>query len=181
MLFAQITDTHLGFDPGNPDEFNRKRLDETLAALCAGDVTPDLLFVTGDLTDRGDLESYRDLRAALAGVPFPVRFCMGNHDDRANFLAAFPESGSADGFIQYVEETGALRFIVLDTLEEGRHGGAFCAARAPWVRARLAADGMSGSCRTTFSPSAKLCRMPSGPTTLGPRLSAIAAQILRSA
>ena len=27
MLIAQITDIHLGFDPDNPAEFNRKRLD----------------------------------------------------------------------------------------------------------------------------------------------------------
>jgi hypothetical protein len=46
---------------------------------------------------------------------------------------------------------------------------------------RLAADGMIVSCRNTFKPSAKLCKSPSGPTTFGPRRSAIAAQILRSA
>ena len=28
MLMAQITDIHLGFDPDNPAEFNRKRLDQ---------------------------------------------------------------------------------------------------------------------------------------------------------
>ena len=27
VLVAQITDVHLGFDPGNPDEFNRQRLE----------------------------------------------------------------------------------------------------------------------------------------------------------
>ena len=49
-------------------------------------------------------------------------------------------------------------------------------------RPRLAElDGMIVSLRKTFSPSAKLCSRPNGPTTLGPRRSAIAAQILRSA
>ena len=48
-------------------------------------------------------------------------------------------------------------------------------------RPRLAADGMIVSLRKTLSPSAKLCSRPNGPTTLGPRRSAIAAQILRSA
>ena len=42
-------------------------------------------------------------------------------------------------------------------------------------------DGMMVSLRNTFSPSAKLCSSPNGPTTLGPRRSANAAQILRSA
>jgi hypothetical protein len=45
----------------------------------------------------------------------------------------------------------------------------------------LALVGMMVSLRNTFSPSAKLCSSPHGPTTLGPRRSAIAAQILRSA
>ncbi len=45
----------------------------------------------------------------------------------------------------------------------------------------FALDGMIVSCRNTFRPSANDCRMPNGPTTLGPRRNAIAAQILRSA
>ena len=48
-------------------------------------------------------------------------------------------------------------------------------------RPLLALDGMIVSLRNTFSPSAKLCSRPHGPTTFGPRRSAIAAQILRSA
>jgi hypothetical protein len=47
-------------------------------------------------------------------------------------------------------------------------------------RPRLAEDGMMVSLRKTLSPSAKLCSRPNGPTTLGPRRSAIAAQTLRS-
>ena len=48
-------------------------------------------------------------------------------------------------------------------------------------RPLFALVGMMVSLRKTFSPSAKLCSRPHGPTTLGPRRSAIAAQILRSA
>ncbi len=48
-------------------------------------------------------------------------------------------------------------------------------------RPLLALDGTMVSLRNTFNPSAKLCSSPHGPTTLGPRRSAIAAQILRSA
>jgi 3',5'-cyclic AMP phosphodiesterase CpdA len=39
-----------------------------------------------------------------------------------------------------VLEFEGLRLIVLDTLEPGRHGGAFCDARAAWLRAQLSAD-----------------------------------------
>jgi hypothetical protein len=47
-------------------------------------------------------------------------------------------------------------------------------------RPRFAPEGMIVSLRKSLRPSAKLWSRPNGPTTFGPRLSAIAAQILRS-
>jgi 3',5'-cyclic-AMP phosphodiesterase len=139
MLIAQITDIHLGFEPNNPAEFNRKRLDQTLRTLAALEPRPDLLLATGDLVDAGDDDvSYRRLKGALAGLPFPVYFAMGNHDSRDAFLKNFPDSGQADGFIQYAIEDWPVRILVLDTLEDGRHGGGFCGIRAAWLDARLA-------------------------------------------
>jgi len=138
MLIAQVTDIHLGFEPDNPAEFNRKRLDQVLRQLSAMKPRPDMLLATGDLVDRGDGESYRRLRNALDGCPFPVFYCLGNHDVRENFVQWFPETPTADGFVQYEHETPDLRILFLDTLEEGRHGGAFCETRADWLKARLA-------------------------------------------
>ena len=138
MLIAQITDIHLGFDPDNPAEFNRKRLDQVLRYLAVGPNRPDMLFATGDLVDRGDTDSYRRLANALSTCAFPVHMCLGNHDDRANFCAQFPNVPVVDGFVQYVVEQGGVRFLFLDTLEEGRHGGAFCDVRAGWLKAQLA-------------------------------------------
>lgn len=138
MLIAQITDVHLGFDPINPDEFNRRRLDATLKVLRGLDPRPDLLLVTGDIANDGDDSvSYARWAEAIAGLPFPVCPAMGNHDSRAPFLRQFPGTGTADGFVQYTVEEHALRILVLDTLEVGRHGGGFCARREAWLRARL--------------------------------------------
>lgn len=137
MLIAQVTDIHLGFEPDEPREFNRQRLDRALAALTALDPLPDLMLATGDLVDRGDAVSYRRLKEAFAGLPFPVHYALGNHDERASFYEVFPEAPCVDGFLQYTLEAGPVRLIVLDTLEEGRHGGAFCDARARWLTARL--------------------------------------------
>jgi 3',5'-cyclic AMP phosphodiesterase CpdA len=139
MLVAQITDIHLGFDPDNPDELNRQRLDATLAVLAAMTPRPDLLLATGDIADKGDdLVSYKAFRAATAGLPFPVRPAMGNHDSRAPFLAEFSDTPVANGFIQYAIDDFPVRILVLDTLEPGRHGGGFCEIRAAWLTARLA-------------------------------------------
>ena len=117
MLIAQITDIHLGFDPDNPSEFNRKRLDQVLRVLTAMKPAPDLLLATGDLVDRGDSESYRRLSNALSICPFPVWPCMGNHDLRETFSEHFPDIPVVDGFVQYEVDAGALRFLIIDTLE----------------------------------------------------------------
>lgn len=138
MLIAQITDIHLGFEPANPAEFDRRRLDRTIEALLSMALAPDALIVSGDLADRGEAESYRRLREALGACPFPVLPCVGNHDLRVAFREAFPRTPTIDGFVQYVVEDWPLRVVVIDTLQEGRHGGAFCARRAKWLDDRLA-------------------------------------------
>jgi 3',5'-cyclic-AMP phosphodiesterase len=78
------------------------------------------------------------LAATLEDVDVPMLPCVGNHDDRAAFTEHFPGFLDANGFVQYERDIGDLRLIVLDTLEPGRHGGAFCEVRAAWLRARLA-------------------------------------------
>lgn len=137
MLIAQVTDIHLGFEPDNPAEFNRKRLDQLINQLSNGVNRPDLLLATGDLVDQGDVASYRRLKNALSVAPCPVLYAMGNHDVRDAFLEVFPDTPVEDGFIQYVRDVPGGRLIVIDTLEEGRHGGAFCERRAAWLSDRL--------------------------------------------
>lgn len=138
MLIAQITDIHLGFDRDNPREFNRQRLDRTLEALCALEPLPDLLIATGDIADDGDDRlSYSRFREATDVLPFPVLHALGNHDSREPFLEIFPDTPTADGFVQYAIDQFPVRILVLDTLEPGRHGGAFCETRAAWLRDRL--------------------------------------------
>ncbi len=139
MLIAQITDTHIGFDRDNPGEYNMVRLAAVLDRLTDGPNRPDLLLMTGDLTEFGDAPSYARLADAVRGRPFPVWAMVGNHDEREPLLAAFPETPLADGFVQYALEFSGFRLLVLDTLEPGRHGGAFCEVRAAWLAAQLAA------------------------------------------
>ena len=138
MLIAQMTDIHIGFAPHEkPEELNRQRFRATLARLLDAPNRPDMLVLTGDITDRGDEESYQRTAELLADCPFPVWPMVGNHDTRAELLQAFPQVSAEDGFLQYVIEQDGLRILLLDTLEEGRHGGAFCERRKAWLEARL--------------------------------------------
>jgi Icc protein len=139
MLIAQITDIHLGFEPGNPDELNRRRLDCVLRTLGEMVPRPDLLLATGDLADAGDdTEAYARLKLSLSELAIPTYFALGNHDGRDAFRGTFPNIPMPGGFLQYAIEDHPLRILVLDTLEEGRHGGGFCETRAAWLSERLA-------------------------------------------
>ncbi len=135
MLIAQMTDIHIGFEPdARPEELNRQRFRETLDRLLEQPNTPDLLLLTGDITDRGDRDSFEKTADLLAACPFPVKALVGNHDTREELLHAFPGTETdADGFVQSAFVQDGLLVVLLDTLEPGRHGGAFCEKRRDWL------------------------------------------------
>jgi Icc protein len=140
MLIAQMTDIHIGFAPDEkPEELNRVRFRATLQRLLDGPNQPDLLVLSGDITDRGDHESFTRTAELLAEVPFPVWPMVGNHDTRDALVAAFPQVQLDGDFLHYAIKGDGLRVLLLDTMEPGRHGGAFCEARAAWLTAQLAA------------------------------------------
>ncbi|MEO7385098.1 MAG: phosphodiesterase [Novosphingobium sp.] len=138
MLIAQVTDLHIGFHRDQPGDANLERFRMVLDRLKNGPDRPDMLLLTGDIAEHGDAESYAALAEVLADSPFPIWPIPGNHDNRAALAAAFPQVPQDGAFLHYVVDTGTLRIVMLDTLEEGRHGGAFCAARATWLSAELA-------------------------------------------
>ena len=132
MLIAQITDLHIGFDRGNPHELNVRRLNLVIDELNERSPRPELLLVTGDLVENGDdADAYQHMHALVGRWQGPKAWIVGNHDSRAGFRAELPEVATdANGFVQYELEHGGLRWIMLDTLDEGRHGGMICEKRA---------------------------------------------------
>ena len=72
MLIAQMTDIHIGFAPDEkPEELNRLRFRATLARMLEGPNRPDMLVLSGDITDHGDRESYEHAAELLAALPVP--------------------------------------------------------------------------------------------------------------
>ena len=71
MLIGQISDIHIGFEPGNPDEPNMHRLRAVIERLFDGPNRIDLLLLTGDLTENGDEASYAAIAAALGICALP--------------------------------------------------------------------------------------------------------------
>lgn len=140
VLIAQITDTHVGFEPeAGENEFNFVRFRNVLGHLLSQPVLPDMLILSGDLTDGGLPDGYVRIRNLISDCPFPVHVIPGNHDSRDEMLKAFPECPVADGFAQFALEFDGMRVLCLDSFEPGRHGGAFCETRAAWLARELAA------------------------------------------
>ncbi len=138
-LVAQITDLHIGFDRDNPHELNVRRLNMVIDQLNAMRPKPSLLMVTGDLVERGDdIDAYRHMVALVGRWEGPVLWAIGNHDSREGFRQLLPAVPTdKHGFVQYELDHGGVRWIVLDTLDPGRHGGMICEQRAAWLKARL--------------------------------------------
>ncbi|MGD9607220.1 MAG: PQQ-binding-like beta-propeller repeat protein [Leucobacter sp.] len=83
LRFAHLTDTHIGDGDSYPQPAELGT-GERLAALLSRivEAQPDLhsAIITGDLTDHGLREQYREFREAVSNAPVPVHVIPGNHD-----------------------------------------------------------------------------------------------------
>ncbi|PHR94079.1 MAG: phosphodiesterase [Robiginitomaculum sp.] len=137
MIIAQISDLHIGHEGKGKTCKNTQRLKTVVRTLTELRRKPDVLVITGDLVEYGEVWAYEALKEALSPIEFPIHMAFGNHDNREAFKKVYPDTRYTDGFFQYTLEDGPVRIIVLDTLEEGRHGGSFCETRALWLEREL--------------------------------------------
>ena len=138
MKFIHLTDLHLvpppqklwGFDP-------LQRLDLCLADIAKYHPDAEFCAISGDLTERGDVDAYKALKERLDRFLVPTYLMMGNHDLRANFLDVFggPEE---QGFVQHRLVKDGGHFLFLDTLKGGlSSAGLLDAPRRAWLKAAL--------------------------------------------
>lgn len=144
MIIAQISDLHATVPGGTIYDGYRPEaaVAATLARLGGLVPRPDLVLITGDLTETGAPEEYASLRRVLAGCDLPMVAIPGNHDRRAAFLDGLAGTGVTVGappWLNLVIDLGGLRLIALDSLgPEGEDWGEICAGRLDWLAARLA-------------------------------------------
>ena len=140
MLIAQLTDLHV-----RPVGVAAYRVVETnmlteRALRSVMTYRPDVLLLTGDLTDCGLASEYAVLAEMLGRlVDIPVLAIPGNHDRREVMAAHLPGIPVNDGFVQFVEDRFAVRLVMLDTVVPGAGHGELCPARLGWLDATLAA------------------------------------------
>jgi 3',5'-cyclic AMP phosphodiesterase CpdA len=140
FLLAQLSDLHVvargrtvwdGFDTAASTR-------AAVATLAAFDPRPDLVLVSGDLTDDGALESYQNLAALLEPLADRLVVLPGNHDRVQTLRAALPEAWyPAAETDDYVVE-GVPRLICLDTSRPPSDAGALDPSQLEWLDAALA-------------------------------------------
>ncbi len=146
MLICQLTDLHI-----RPQGVAANRVSETnmfteraLRAVAAFRPRPDVVIITGDLTESGLDTEYTNLSAMLGrSLPLPTFVIPGNHDQRENLRAALahlPGVTSDPHFVQYAIEDFPVRLVMLDTLIPGANHGEQSAAQLEWLDRTLAAQ-----------------------------------------
>ncbi|MDX1431076.1 MAG: phosphodiesterase [Gammaproteobacteria bacterium] len=144
MKFIHLTDTHLVAHGERLHGIDAcARLEACAESITEAHADAAFCVLTGDVADAGDPRAYDAARTLLAHLPMPVHLIPGNHDDRDEMIAAFPDiPRDADGFVQQAFRHGDAHFVLLDTLEPSEgSGGAVCERRAAWLEQRLAAAG----------------------------------------
>jgi 3',5'-cyclic AMP phosphodiesterase CpdA len=129
MLICQLTDLHV-----RPVGKAANRISETnmfteraFRAVARLNPRPDIVLITGDLTECGLVEEYANLSALLRKwLPMPVFVIPGNHDRRGNLrdgLRHLPGVSADPEYVQYAVDDQAVRIVMLDTLVPGAGHG----------------------------------------------------------
>jgi 3',5'-cyclic AMP phosphodiesterase CpdA len=129
MLICQLTDLHI-----RPVGRTSNRVVDTnmltqraLRAVARLRPAPDLVVITGDLTECGLAEEYAHLAALLQRfLTMPVYVIPGNHDRRDAMregLGHLPSVTADPHYVQYAVDQFPVRLVMLDTLVPGAGHG----------------------------------------------------------
>jgi Icc protein len=83
LRIIQISDIHLLADTSGAllGVKTQESLEAVLHLVHQEETPPDLILLTGDLSQDGTETSYQRLASMLASIPVPIHFIPGNHDN----------------------------------------------------------------------------------------------------
>ncbi|MCW3767079.1 phosphodiesterase [Paenarthrobacter ureafaciens] len=136
-----------------------ERLREVCQQIIDSRIQAEAVIFTGDLAEKGELEAYERLRevveplcAALGATPI---WAMGNHDNRANFRAVFPEAAKGSRPMDPMDRSyfvNGLRIITLDTTVPGHHHGELSEEQLEWLADELSTPAPDGTILALHHP-----------------------------
>src|SRR5918997_3641364 len=123
LIIAQLSDFHVR--PRGQTAYGvdtNAMFAEAIDAVLRLRPRPDMVLVSGDLTDCGLAEEYALVADGLAALPMPVFVVPGNHDRRDALVRGLWDRHShylPDGFINYAIDEFPLRLVGLDSVAPG--------------------------------------------------------------
>ncbi|WP_132992513.1 metallophosphoesterase [Gordonia zhaorongruii] len=135
-VVAQISDLHF-----QGDAAHRRRIAAVVDYLrnrCGGAANIDALVVSGDLSDDGLDEQYREaVETVVTGIP--TLTLLGNHDDRAAYRRVSRPDDSADPYapVNSALELDGLLVLALDSSIPGQNDGAISPETLAWASRRI--------------------------------------------
>ena len=117
FVIAQISDVHIGGSRAGTSE----RFSDAVDAINSMTSQPDLVLVTGDITDHGEPAEWGEFRSLITPLIAPWEAIRGNHDRR---IEEFAGHRSLD--------LGELHLVLVDTSAD-----TFDDADAEWLDADL--------------------------------------------
>jgi Icc protein len=145
MLICQLTDLHVRpvGKPANRVIETNMFAERAFIAVTRITPSPDVIVITGDLTECGLDEEYAHLNLLLRKhLHMPVFVIPGNHDRRGNFregLRHLPGVASDPHYVQYAVEDYPVRLVMLDTLVPGAGHGELRAEQLEFLDRTLSA------------------------------------------
>ncbi len=143
VTFVHLTDLHVG-NPAVVDDHLFSDTSTTLARILADikqlSPAPKFIVASGDLTNRGDVDSYEQLKRLIAeaGLDIPFLFALGNHDRRDGFYPAMlGRTEDVTAPYDHAQVIDGLHVIVLDSSVPNKIGGAFEPGQLDWLQAEL--------------------------------------------
>ncbi|MBF7687203.1 phosphodiesterase [Acinetobacter rathckeae] len=138
FVIAQISDLHIKAH----GKLSYKKVDtlqafkNCIAYLNQLSPQPDLVAITGDLTDFGRSDEYQTFSEAIASLKLPWVAIAGNHDDRHNLRTACqnqPWLPAESEFFHWSLNDSPLHIIGLDSTAPEKPWGEFCEKRQQWL------------------------------------------------
>jgi 3',5'-cyclic AMP phosphodiesterase CpdA len=124
LTFAQISDSHVGFDkPANPNA--RGTLEEAIAKITALPDKPAFMIHTGDITHLSKEKEFDDADSIISQSRLDVHYVPGEHDflDPEQKLYRDRYARAANGAGWYSFDANGVHFIGLNNVVDLKAGG----------------------------------------------------------
>jgi Icc protein len=115
VLVAQITDTHLFADDRQKmfDCSTNQTFAQVIQAIAQLELKPELILLTGDISQDETPESYEYAKALIEPLQIPTYWLPGNHDQNSEAIAAL--NGDWISPVKTFEKSG-WQFVLLDSV-----------------------------------------------------------------